>query len=1474
MLRPTGVAHHLQENLDELHRRAELESLRAFLKEYGCFNPSANPDSSSIGYDELKKLARSWKLHERRNFWKMHTTVTSMVSVLRQHVEDTGKEVRDAQSVQSSYAPMPPSESKPSKRTQKAPTNMRNIYGLQYFNREVRPSEIAIHSRFFEFPENTEDIEKALNILELEPHEEAKWTNSRKSIVKDKIRAIISMQDGVHEESHRIKLMKHRNLAQHLVNFSASPDLHPKDVPTTAIKTFVDVSESQDPLTASCALIALSNIISMPHVRHSMIELNCIHKFVSVIQHIKGPSAALAVALMFYYFSLDAEVEDRIYGVSSVNIIANSTSSNRDIQVITLKTLINLLPCGDRQKIAEVFMKAILPYADEDQKDAHDYDSSKFDREMALMYLPLLLSICSFTNTHNTLVSQDVLQFLAKIASYSRDKKDVAVGELVSKILLSLLGSIDSPTCYQIVHDDSYIYTVEKLLEVKDMEVLRNCVRIISVVSGHNKLVDAVCDGEILAVVSHTIFSAQEIPSDVAVDTAKYFSNICQPMGKEYLRRLVVEDKVPLAIMDLLGKSTDNLEAQRIGARGLQNLMSHRQNSNDLCESCLGTFVHMIDINHDVGAAESIYNMSCSPDCLEVLMNSNIHKKMLEYYVSVGDGAKEGGETQKNALAVRKVYLSVIEQMFKVNMCIDDLLELDIVEKLCSSIYDESSEVLWANAVKIVLNIVNHRDDLTEAQRTKIVGLLAIICRKGSPEDILGKASVVLAYLSLALEDFSEVDGVLRSILSLSESDLVIESVSIVLFNLTCSEAHASLLCKDLLYINIMIQIMRNGRPEVQQHIAKAMRTLCSLESCCKLLLSSPALADLIVIALLRTSSEEIKVVCSEAFYNLLTHLNQREALLKGDLYWALTRICRTDHRDIRQAAARALVDLSLDKENAASMRDHHVFTFIQELIQGADTDFIDLTMKSVQNYCSQFEAPFHLYEVSCLVTICKESLRSNNVDTLRGATALLLDISIQNVPGSDSDISTVGAALEEASTRWGVDADCRANVARFLYSSTVHVSVTKALHMEVLSNMLSVVYTEEPTAETCENILGAMRNYIMVQKSTPAEILGLTITTEAIFDAFGVGTHFSKACSFTCRALGMMVLSYIINTMLENGAMIDGGEFSTKIVHGIVTTEHLTSTDTIANNTMMVVQALSLRTTLSEYLLDADIYKILCKLVINNSGTIKERQLQYCSSIVRNISLRNSLIPRVAATKDTELDKLLEFLIENSGTEQVSYDVIVLFYKCQDYKLENDFLINSRFVLDSISKVMKRYEEGDIAKLGKYVIGEILEKYSAGISVDPVFVQSMFTEMTAGHSDEVIKSMKNCEPQIVSLSPVFTGESVEKKKLCEVAYLTQKPTKEQWNPYIIRTRTRMVTDMLDKSIIAPIVHEEVNITEANLTGHWGKIVEEHPKCVLPAANEMKGIDEKDENSSSANAEEKKAEKKAAAVKPSSPTSH
>eukprot|EP01036_Dinobryon_divergens_P029066 gene29066-38120_t len=130
-----------------------------------------------------------------------------------------------------------------------------------------------------------------------------------------------------------------------------------------------------------------------------------------------------------------------------------------------------------------------------------------------------------------------------------------------------------------------------------------------------------------------------------------------------------------------------------------------------------------------------------------------------------------------------------------------------------------------------------------------------------------------------------------------NESDDVMDSLSTVLYNMTCRESNLDPMLQDAYYENI----------------AKAMSTLCCERHCTDILIRTDILSDLIVIALLKTSSE--------AFYNMFCHDGTRLQLLKGDLWWAMMRLCRQDSNEVRTISARALYNFSCDPDTEGLAR-------------------------------------------------------------------------------------------------------------------------------------------------------------------------------------------------------------------------------------------------------------------------------------------------------------------------------------------------------------------------------------------------------------------------------------------------------------------------------------------------------------------------------------------------------------------------
>lgn len=122
------------------------------------------------------------------------------------------------------------------------------------------------------------------------------------------------------KDQDKINRSKHRNLAIHLAKYSSSKDFNPLTITLSSIQTFVSVAESTDPHVATYSIIALSNISADPRVRGLLLEVNAILKVTNLIPIVISQKAVQALATLFYYFSCDGEIEDRIYNACSTTL--------------------------------------------------------------------------------------------------------------------------------------------------------------------------------------------------------------------------------------------------------------------------------------------------------------------------------------------------------------------------------------------------------------------------------------------------------------------------------------------------------------------------------------------------------------------------------------------------------------------------------------------------------------------------------------------------------------------------------------------------------------------------------------------------------------------------------------------------------------------------------------------------------------------------------------------------------------------------------------------------------------------------------------------------------------------------------------------------------------------------------------------------------------------------------------------------
>jgi hypothetical protein len=376
----------------------------------------------------------------------------------------------------------------------------------------------------------------------------------------------------------------------------------------------------------------------------------------------------------------------------------------------------------------------------------------------------------------------------------------------------------------------------------------------------------------------------------------------------------------------------------------LQNLLLHTDNCNDLVASALEPLCHLLELEYAAqSAACCIFNLTCVPSCEAILVKERVHNKVLNCL-----------KNSKEAKA-RTSFFQILVQLARNQECVTDLMDNDVISKLNNEIGQVSENSISANWLDIslmLLALVANKTDLLESQRNGVICILGKICTEKASEAVVANCANILAFLTLNVCDFLLIDPIITAIFDIPDNENVMSSLSFVLYNISCVPEHALQLLNHGggRYLNVMIRMMRNGNPHIQENIAEAMRTLCSLPKGAQLLLDLDLLSDFIVIALLRTSSEDIKSVCSESFFNLLCHVDYRQKLLKGDLWWAMMRLSRSSSLgNVRMICARTLFNLACDPKNMKPLRENSVLSLVKDISSTGTAEFLEICLKAIE---------------------------------------------------------------------------------------------------------------------------------------------------------------------------------------------------------------------------------------------------------------------------------------------------------------------------------------------------------------------------------------------------------------------------------------------------------------------------------------------------------------------------------------------
>lgn len=1419
MSRRSSIASvNLDNHLDELKRRQKLEGLRETIKAEQCFAVNKNPDTALITIEELKKLVRLWKLHEHRNFWKLHPDVNSIVEAIYSHMADVQKSKAGGdltphvpstpQELENAYFSYRTRASILKEAQQKKRDHVKEVMKEFCGNnqgREVTAQEILLQSRKVAGSKYDECSPQQLvkqfrdddmEFFDIENSDS--MVNDRKSSLTHGVQSALSL---------RTKKTKHRNLAAHLAKYSASEKSSKTPINHQAVQTFVTVSESDDSQVVTNCLIGLSNISVHHSVRIILIELNAVHKFANMLQIARGNAAILASNLIYYYFSCENEIEDRIYN-ASFSILHNSgVSPDIKIRMITLYTLNNLLPSVDRVRIVDLIMTII---------NNHLSSPTAINKTTLGIFLKIFQNICAFCSAQNALLNANVLDILSQISAHASSVNDEELAIPLVKCLCSFLHTTD--ICISYLNED-YVMIIQDLFLIRNDVILRYLIKICAYMSADSRLIKFISIPSIVTAVANVIENEEKITIDVARDAAKYLNNICLVESDNYLIELV-NYGVPEAILDLIKKSFNDLSVQNVAVKGLQNLLSVKDNCIKLAELCYKHLLKMVASN-DIGAIMCIFNICCVPECIQSLYEQNIHLKILDNFLY----AKK--------ISIRAAYLDVLLILSKYPIFCEELIKNDLIKKIEKSVIAPDSSELWDSCSKIILTLVFEiSENLDVSTISTIVNILKIICTDKSSEKVISQCAVTLAYLSINEISFAEIDELVKKIIELTDSDIVMDAISTLLYNVTCSERNASFLLRDAPYLNTMIRMMRTSKPDVQLNTAEGIRSLCSIPKCAELLINEDLLSDLTVIALLRASSMDIKIVCCEAFYNMLCHSGTRLELLKGDFWWGMMRLCRTDCVAIRKICAKVLFDLSFDKESCLALREHKIFYFIKDISVSADIEFLEAIMKPVYNITTHLDSLNH-EDVTCLLRLCLDVMnRSKSIQTISTSITIILLCAHENIEIASIECSKFDLpfTLSQSRSLWSTDLESCINISSLLWLLSTSSVFSKTIILADISSLLTDIYLSQPIELIGDNTISIIVQYISYN-TNPNTILSIPCFDKLICDIlyFPHGNQVQNRPNYSInsKANVLYAYSYVVKSIIASPNTL-----SINLVSSLLNSS-LISNSLTSQNLLHIIDNFSTNSAICQLLHDSNIFGLLAKYLAECRKSSQTQSIianDFCSNVIKNLSInRKSLLPRMVASHKNGLSKLVGDILEDACSAICCKNLSLFFYNISRINMKDSNSMNPQLVLSLVYKLNEITKDQEIIKVGKVIISTILEKHSEGFQVDPSFVQTMFVEMNEKSNSAYDENDMEIDNTLNGIQLYAYLDGIKQKKPLPIKKIIFNESETKWQPTIIIDKKRMDFVMVEMTNTTKVFSTVVESTDLISLILFEKIIKEYP---------------------------------------------
>ncbi|EQC37272.1 hypothetical protein SDRG_05496 [Saprolegnia diclina VS20] len=1243
--RLSQAARHTQELLQDLERDKELDVIRVYLTRLNLFPRQRDPKTAPIRSEELRDLAKHWKLHRQRNFWKNHTTKEDLVRTLYKHIntkvlpnEKNPLPLQPEPPLTPTpplMAPVAPSPTRPySAGTTESPVKRRvsrfntmpdarggrvdqalDPYGGDLFGQRGDYNSGMIYVSRLAKPEKPLAVEAELqNLLD-----------------QNKPATLAPEMETLDEDAAQREKRLMAECACSLYQLTLEPGHENSIVLEGCIPAIVQLCNYDDLDVKKFCSATIVNVSVDPSLCPRMIEegvLAGLMELAKVQQEDIRRNAAIGICRISY----ERQGQHRLIQEGSVPaLISMLNNTDFETKEACVKTLVNIASFSGGN-VSESVISTVIRIAA--KKDA------AYDRF-------IIETICNLSLLTGSRMKAPDDGILDPIPLITQSCHDPRVQTMIAMALSNFSG-ID--TNHHLLTTPSLLLALDTLLALDDDAIIEMATTAIANLSTTRDAIVMLAESPLPPRLIATGYNPKRaIQENVSLAIAN------MALSDEAHRLLLMRHGLVPLLMQLFTESS--IPTQYNAMVALCTLMEHAPSRAEIISRDVLHYVIALATTGEPKLRElcaiGLFNFSCYEDFAQYALLPTILDPMITLFTSSNLAVAPKEEKDPT------IALSFIQEQclhFFYNLSFYPSSRLVLVQATCVAacvaVFRKVAKTpeLNTRVAATIANLSFCADAHAQMLQDDVLKLLRRLSASSAATKDLQLASAT-ALCNLAIPGLIHSgQAILNLLIDLSHTPHA--DIALVC-SLAYSKVAADASLRDALAKCVelpptLVVMMRSGIEEIQIHCAAA---LCGMAcergaKTNKHMWKEGTVSDFIVNSLLRINSDSTKVVCAKVLFNVLAHDDCRLAMIKDGVLYALIKLARLESVEIRILCVTALYNLSSDPSMVPSLMEANVPHVVSKL---CDSDFKHEESRRKLSACLTNMALSPGMEIklmeggvlNAILALCEHG----DSDCLRYGASVLCSVSMQpaNCDGLASSaaldvLKRMVCSKDPSMVLFAANALC--NVA---CGSHLHEKIEEA---ELISAMLHVVSEANEDEGIILTSAKFLCNMTQQAKHRPALMKHHFIRT--FIRVFGNRLLYTSVADVCAR---------IVCTLSEAPSLLDAmvGEGAVQLLRMAT----IDATPTTIEHCVVSLLRLSRGGHSGTRILDDGLFDILCAAVPMGDKKASPEMTERCSMILRTLSTYAMCIPQMI--QDKRLHPLIHALAAPGDKETTKNCVMLL---------------------------------------------------------------------------------------------------------------------------------------------------------------------------------------------------------------------